>query len=124
MIYFDSAATSFQKPREVSRAVSCAMQNLSSPGRGGYESAMKAADLVLDCRIELANLFSLSKPERVRETIRETLGRISKREIMEKCPDISEITIKRVLMDLTASGTIIKVGSGRGTSYIYNRERE
>ena len=46
------------------------------------------------------------------------------KEYMEKNPDISEITIKRVLAELTADGTIIKVGSGRGTTYIYNRERE
>ena len=75
-------------------------------------------------RVRTLTTSSISKPERVKETIRETLGKITKREIIEKCPDISEITIKRVLAELTASGVIIKLGSGRSTSYIYNRERE
>ena len=44
MIYLDCAATSFQKPASVRRAVSDAMERLSSPGRGGYRSAMAAAD--------------------------------------------------------------------------------
>ena len=75
-------------------------------------------------RMQTLTTSGLSKPERVRETIHETLGKITKRDIMAKCPDISEITIKRVLAELTASGTIIKTGSGRSTAYICNRERE
>lgn len=65
MIYLDCAATSLQKPAEVSRAAAYAIQKLSSPGRGGYPSAMRAADTVLDCRAALGELFSLPKPERV-----------------------------------------------------------
>lgn len=65
MIYLDSAATSLQKPAQVSRAVSYAIQNLSSPGRGGYASSMSAAETVLDCRMALAKLFSVAEPERV-----------------------------------------------------------
>ena len=83
-----------------------------------------AAYREFSARMQTLTTSGLSKPDRVREVIRETLGKVTKREIMEKCPDISEITIKRVLVELTASGTIIKIGSGRGTSYIYNRERE
>ena len=44
MIYLDSAATTFQKPPEVARAVAEAMRTMSSPGRGGYGAAMAAAD--------------------------------------------------------------------------------
>ena len=36
MIYLDSAATTFQKPPEVARAVAEAMRTMSSPGRGGH----------------------------------------------------------------------------------------
>ena len=36
MIYLDSAATTFQKPAAVQRAVVQAMRTMSSPGRGGY----------------------------------------------------------------------------------------
>jgi len=65
MIYFDSAATSFQKPASVIQSMQTAMYSMSSPGRGAYKSAMRAADLVLDCRTELADMFHVSDPERV-----------------------------------------------------------
>ena len=116
MIYFDSAATSFQKPREVSRAVSCAMQNLSSPGRGGYESAMKAADLVLDCRIELANLFSLSKPERVVFTSSCTHGLNIALKSLVKPGDrvvVSGFEHNAVIRPLKAVGAVVDVAQSR-----------
>lgn len=65
MIYLDSAATSFYKPPCVVRAVAEAMDTMSSPGRGGYPSAMRAADVVFDCRVELAELFHVPQPENV-----------------------------------------------------------
>ena len=57
MIYLDCAATSLQKPASVRRAVGNAVGSLSSPGRGGHRSAMAAAEVLLDCREELAALF-------------------------------------------------------------------
>lgn len=57
MIYLDSAATSFQKPPVVAAAMQDAMRRMSSPGRGAYSSAMRAADTVLDCRENLADFF-------------------------------------------------------------------
>ncbi len=74
MIYLDCAATSFQKPAAVRYAVSEAMQTLSSPGRGGYASAMAAADVLLDCRLALADLFCVKDPERVVFTSSATHG--------------------------------------------------
>lgn len=65
MIYLDSAATSFYKPPCVVQAVTEAMQTMSSPGRGGYGSAMCAADVLLDCRQELAEMFHVPQPEQV-----------------------------------------------------------
>ena len=56
MIYFDSAATTFQKPRSVTAAVEDALATMSSPGRGGYGAAMRAADTAFACREELAEL--------------------------------------------------------------------
>ena len=63
MIYFDSAATTFQKPSAVASAVAEALHTMSSPGRGGYGAAMRAAETVFDCRSALAQLFHLSNPE-------------------------------------------------------------
>lgn len=57
MIYFDSAATTFQKPKSVSRAVYTAMQKYASPGRGGYDASVQAAGALLACREEAERLF-------------------------------------------------------------------
>lgn len=46
----------------------------------------------------------MSKPDRVREMIKETIGKITKTEIMIKCPDISQVTVQRALNDLVKSG--------------------
>ena len=72
MIYFDSAATTFQKPRSVSAAVMEAMASMTSPGRGGYPAAMAAAEAALDCRTELSELYHAWNPERVVFTLNAT----------------------------------------------------
>lgn len=72
MIYLDSAATTFQKPPAVARAMGEALATLSSPGRGGYPAAMLAADKAFDCRTELAELFHLKNPEGVVFTMNAT----------------------------------------------------
>ena len=65
-----------------------------------------------------------SKPDRIRSIIKGTLGKITKSEISEQCPDISGVTIQRTLNDLLKSGEIIKIGGGRYTSYTWNREND
>ena len=77
-----------------------------------------------ESHIELLTTKGLSKPDRVREVIKNHLGKITKSEIMAKCPDISQITVQRALADLLKSGEIIKFSGGRYTSYTWNRERE
>ena len=65
---------------------------------------------------------STRKPNRVRDIIRGHLGKITKAEIMQQCPDVSQTTIQRALNDLVKSGEVIKIGGGRYTSYTWNRE--
>lgn len=65
MIYLDNAATSFIKPQSVARAVRQTMLTASNPGRGSHRSAMKAADIVYDCREAAADLFHMDDPSRV-----------------------------------------------------------
>ena len=77
-----------------------------------------------ESRIELLTTKGLSKHDRVREIIKNHLGKITKSEIMAKCPDISQITVQRALAELLKSGEIIKLSGGRYTSYTWNRERE
>ena len=75
-------------------------------------------------RVQVLVTSGMSKPDRIREVIKGTLGKITKAEIMEKCPDISQITVQRTLIELQKKGEIIKLGGGRYTSYTWNRERE
>lgn len=75
-------------------------------------------------RVQLLTSGRLSKPERVRALIKNTLGRITKTEIVAKCPDISQITVQRALNELVKSGEIIKISGGRYTSYTWNREND
>lgn len=75
-------------------------------------------------RVELLATGNLSKPERVAKLIESTYGKISKSQIMEKLPDISRITVQRTLANLLASETIIKIGGGRYTQYVWNRDKE
>ena len=75
-------------------------------------------------RVDILITRGLSKPERVREIIRSTTGRITKTQIMKQCPDISQKTVERALKELMDSGKIIKIGGGRYTSYTWNWEKE
>ena len=75
-------------------------------------------------RVKILTTSNLSKPDRIRKIIKDTLGKITKTEIMAKCPDISQITVQRTLNDLLKCGDIIKISGGRYTSYIWNREKE
>lgn len=66
----------------------------------------------------------ISKPNRIREIIRENYGEITKTEIMEKCPDISQVTVQRALAEMLENNEIKKIGGGRYTKYIWNREND
>lgn len=75
-------------------------------------------------RVELLTNEKLNKAERVRAIIRNHTGKISKAEIIELCPDISEVTIERALNDLKKEGAILKISGGRYTKYIWNHDKE
>lgn len=75
-------------------------------------------------RVKLLTTSGMSKPERISEIIKENLGKITKTEIMKRCPDISQVTVQRTLNELQKSNQIIKIGGGRYTSYIWNWEDE
>ncbi|MBQ8417051.1 MAG: Fic family protein [Phascolarctobacterium sp.] len=75
-------------------------------------------------RVEVLTVSDMSKPKRIEEIIKNTLGKITKTELINKCPDISQTTIQRTLNDLWKHGLIIKHGGGRYTSYTWNREND
>lgn len=74
-------------------------------------------------RVQIWNKKPLTKPQRIIEIIKKNLGAVTKAQIKECCPDISEITIQRTLSELVAKGYIIKIGGGRYTKYVFNSER-
>ncbi|MDO4326938.1 MAG: aminotransferase class V-fold PLP-dependent enzyme [bacterium] len=57
MIYLDSAATSFYKPKEVVRAVTEAFSTIGNCSRGTSEAALNAARMIFDTRCLLNDLF-------------------------------------------------------------------
>lgn len=71
-------------------------------------------------RVQIVVENGSSKTERVREVIKNTIGKITKSEIIRQCPDISDVTVQRALADLLKNGEISKIGGGRYTSYIWN----
>jgi Fic family protein len=59
----------------------------------------------------------ISKPERIKGVIDRKIGKITKQEIIESCPDISKVTIERTLTSLVKSGYLVKIGGGRSVAY-------
>lgn len=74
-------------------------------------------------RIEYMTNKKMNAKERIFLVIEKNIAKISKKEIIEICPDISQTTIEKALNDLTKEELILKIGDGRYTSYIINREK-
>lgn len=93
--------------------------------RNSYESFVKYYLGILlkaynefESRVEYLRNRSISKPERIKAVIDKKVGKITKKEIMELCPDISKVTIERTLTDLVKNEYIAKVGAGPSTAYV------
>lgn len=65
MIYFDNAATSFPKPKEVSEAVCFAINNFGNPSRGAHKTSLDASRAVYDARERISQLFNVKNPVNV-----------------------------------------------------------
>lgn len=89
-----------------------------------YLGVVIAAYKEFSGRVQTLIESGMSKPERIREVIRKHIGKITKSQIMEKCPDISDTTVQRTLAVLLKNNEIIKLSGGRYTSYIWNEEKE
>ena len=89
-----------------------------------YLGIIVSAYKEFETRIHYISKEKLSKPKRVAKVIEEHIGKITKTEIMKLCPDISQTTIQRTLNDLLESNTIVKIGGGRYTSYVWNWEED
>lgn len=58
MIYFDNAATSRFKPKEVIKAVEYEMKHAANPGRSGHDASIMAAQRISDTRDSIIEYFN------------------------------------------------------------------
>lgn len=65
MIYFDNAATTIQKPKQVVEAVTQALCSMGNAGRGAHNASMGASRMLFDTRKKLAELFGGNNPAQV-----------------------------------------------------------
>lgn len=65
MMYFDNAATTIRKPKEVEEAVLQAMGSAGNAGRGAHEPTLYASRILYDTRKKLSMLFGVSNPSRI-----------------------------------------------------------
>jgi len=68
-------------------------------------------------RITYLKYRGLSKPDRIKAVIDRKIGKITKNEVMEFCPDISKVTVERTLTALVKEGYLYKIGGGRSVAY-------
>ena len=78
-------------------------------------SAIVAAYRDFDDRIQIVSPTSL---DTVKKAVDSKLGKFTKREILELCPNLSASSVERHLKKLTADGYIAKTGAGKSTAYV------
>ena len=72
----------------------------------------------LESRVEGIANQRMSKSDRIRRVFETTLGKVSKRDILAKCPDISTAMVEMTLKAMLDEGAIKKIGGGRSTAYV------
>lgn len=65
MIYFDNAATTYPKPKEVEEAMLNALHNMGNAGRGAHGATLDASRMIYGTREKLASLFHIKDPARI-----------------------------------------------------------
>ena len=75
-------------------------------------------------RTKLVVRSKVSKSDRIAEENKRRIGTITKTELMQVFPNISQTTVQRTLNDLVSERKILKIGGGRYTRYKWNWEEE
>lgn len=83
-----------------------------------YLGIMQKAYNEFESRVDHLKHRNLSKPDGIKNVIDQKVGKITKKEIMELCPDISKVAVERTLTELVKSEYIAKVGAGPSTGYV------
>lgn len=65
MIYMDNAATTMQKPKEVTDAVLQAMNSMGNAGRGAHSASLDASRTIYGTRDILAKFFGAESPKQI-----------------------------------------------------------
>ena len=60
----------------------------------------------------------LNKSDRVKQVFDQKLGKITKSDIAELCPDVSVSMIERILKQMLDDGAIARIGFGRNAGYV------
>ena len=76
----------------------------------------------LESRVEGVVNARMGKAERIRAVFSSSLGKITKKDILLKCPDISVAMVELTLKAMLDDGSIRKIGNGRATAYVRNDE--
>jgi len=71
-------------------------------------------------RVEHLRYREMSKPDRIKAVIDRKVGKITKKEILDNCPDISKVTVERTLTNLVKIGYLRIVGAGPSSAYVKN----
>ena len=87
-----------------------------------YLSLLIKASNEFESRIEYISLSNVTKKDRVKLIIKDTVGKISKNEILSKAVDISTKTVERALNELVKNGNIEKIGSSSATCYVWIKD--
>ena len=74
----------------------------------------------LESRVKGLVTSRMSKAARIRAVVDATLGKVTKRDILAKCPDISTSMVEMTLKALLDEGVIRKIGNGRAAAYVRN----
>ena len=79
--------------------------------------------VISSCYKELSNRIVLaaddqSNEARVRHYFAMQVGPVSKREVVESNPYVSQRTIERILLKMQADDTLKKIGAARSTRYV------
>jgi cysteine desulfurase / selenocysteine lyase len=132
IVYLDNAATSWPKPPGVVHAVRQTLENaLGNPGRTSHRLSMEAADMILECRENIARLFGIVNPLRVcfMANATEALNCAMKGMLMPGdhviCSGMEHNSVWRPLTALQKIGVELSIAEtdGYGTVEVSNIER-
>ena len=110
LIYLDNAATSYPKPKNVTKAVFDSFMLCGNPGRSGHELSLYSARAVYDCREAICSFFGFGFPENIVFTYNTTyalnlaIKGLSENEGEVVISNLEHNSVYRPVYDLTLSG--------------------